>query len=70
MPRLADKTVSKPVKKDIRQKIIVAEGGQMSSNVPYKVIYTEYVESAQRAKERIEELKKEYTDKSISYFSV
>lgn len=64
-----EKTVTKVVKK-IRQKVIVTEGGRMSSETPFKVIYSEFVESASAAKERVNELRKQYPDNSISYFSV
>ena len=60
----------KKVEKKIRQKILVEEGGRMSSDIPYKVIYKEFVESAPKAKERIKELREQYPDKSIHYFSV
>ena len=42
----------------------------MNSDIPYKVIYKEFVESAPKAKERIKELREQYPDKSICYFSV
>ena len=64
-----DNTVKK-VEKKIRQKILVEEGGRMNSDVPYKVIHTEFVESLPAAKERVAELRKEYPDNSICYFSV
>ena len=64
-----EKTVTKTVKK-IRQKVIIAEGGRMNSEAPFKVIYSEFVESASAAKERVNELRKQYPDNSISYFSV
>lgn len=60
----------KKVEKKIRQKILVEEGGRMSSDVPYKVIYSEFVESAQIAQERIKELKMQYPNNSICSFSV
>lgn len=63
------KTVVK-VEKKIRQKILVEEGGRMNSNIPCKTIYTEFVESALAAKQRVEELRKEYPNFSICYFSV
>lgn len=62
--------VVKKVKKDIRQKILVEEGGKMNSDIPYKIIHSEYVPSVEKAKERIAELKIEYPDKSFCYFSV
>lgn len=62
--------VVKKVEKKIRQKILVEEGGRMNSDIPYKVIYKEFVESAPKAKERIKELREQYPDKSICYFSV
>lgn len=65
----AEKTVKK-VEKKIRQKIVVQEGGRMNSDVPCKTIYTEFVESAPVAKERVKELKQEYPNDSICYFSV
>ena len=42
----------------------------MNSDVPYKVIYSEFVESAPEAKERIKELKMQYPNCSVCYFSV
>ena len=65
-----DTVTTKKVEKKIRQKILVEEGGRMNSDVPYKVIYSEFVESAPAAKERVAELKKQYPDNSICYFSV
>ena len=62
--------VAKKVEKKIRQKILVEEGGRMNSDIPYKVIYSEFVESAPAAKERIKELKLQYPNNSICYFSV
>lgn len=64
-----DNTVKK-VEKKIRQKILVEEGGRMNSDVPYKVIHTEFAESLPAAKERVAELRKEYPNNSICYFSV
>ena len=58
------------VEKKIRQKILVEEGGRMNSDIPYKVIYSEFVESALEAKERIKELKMQYPNNSICSFSV
>ena len=60
----------KKVEKKIRQKILVEEGGRMSSDIPYKVIYSEFVESAPEAKQRIKELKMQYPNNSICFFSV
>lgn len=65
-----DTNTVKKVEKKIRQKILVEEGGRMNSDVPYKVIYSEFVESAPAAVERVKELRAEYPDKSICYFSV
>ena len=65
-----DTVTVKKVEKKIRQKILVEEGGRMNSDIPYKVIYSEFVESAPAAKERIKELKLEYPNNSICYFSV
>ena len=62
--------VEKKVEKKIRQKIIVAEGGRINSDVPYKVIYSEYVESAPIAKESAYLLKAVYPNCSVCYFSV
>ena len=62
--------VVKKVEKKIRHKILVEEGGRMNSDVPYKVIQSEFVESAPAAKERIKELKLQYPNNSICYFSV
>jgi len=58
------------VEKLIRQKILVQEGGRMNSDVPCTTVYTEFVESAKAAKVRVEELRKEYPNCSICYFSV
>lgn len=65
-----DTVTTKKVEKKIRQKILVEEGGRMNSDIPYKVIYSEFVESALAAKERIKELKLQYPNNSICYFSV
>lgn len=65
-----DTVTVKKVEKKIRQKILVEEGGRMNSDIPYKVIYSEFVESAPAAKERIKELKLQYPNNSICYFSV
>ena len=65
-----DTATTKKVEKEIRQKILVEEGGRMNSDIPYKVIYSEFVESAPAAKERIKELKLQYPNNSICYFSV
>ena len=65
-----DTVTTKKVEKKIRQKILVEEGGRMNSDIPYKVIYSEFVESAPAAKERVAELRKQYPDNSICYFSV
>ena len=66
----SEKVETKKVEKKIRQKILVEEGGRMNSDIPYKVIYSEFVESAPAAKERIKELKLQYPNNSICYFSV
>ena len=65
-----DTVAVKKVEKKIRQKILVEEGGRMNSDIPYKVIYSEFVESAPAAKERIKELKLQYPNNSICYFAV
>lgn len=65
-----NKVEVKKVAKNVKHKILVEEGGRMNSDVPYKVIYSEYVESASKAKERAKELKVEYPNNSICYFSV
>ena len=65
-----DTVTTKKVEKKIRQKILVEEGGRMNSDIPYKVIYSEFVESASEAKERVKELKEQYPNNSICYFSV
>ena len=70
---MAMKQASKEVKKvekKIRQKILVEEGGRMNSDIPYKVIYSEFVESAPEAKTRVVELKQQYPNCSVCYFSV
>ena len=38
-----DTATTKKVEKKIRQKILVEEGGRMNSDIPYKVIYKEFV---------------------------
>lgn len=59
------------VKKDIRQKIIVAEGAVLVGEpLPFKVLYTEIVPNVETAKARVQELKTEYAGKSVSYFSI
>ena len=59
------------VKKDIKQKIIVAEGAVLVGEpLPFKVLYTETVPNVETAKARVQELKVEYAGKSVSYFSV
>ena len=62
------------VKNPTKQKIIVEQGRAMIGEpIPYKILYTEIVENAKRAKERIEELKNEYQNieaLSIHYFSL
>lgn len=65
-----DTVTTKKVEKKIRQKILVEEGGRMNSDIPYKVIYSEFVDSASEAKERVKELKAQYPNNSICYFSV
>lgn len=65
-----DTVTTKKVEKKIRQKILVEEGGRMNSDIPYKVIYSEFVDSASEAKERVKELKEQYPNNSICYFSV
>ena len=62
------------LKNSTRQKIIVEQGSAMGSpKVDYKVLYTEIVESNDKAKERVNELRKEYKDVdalSVHYFSL
>lgn len=59
------------VKKDIRQKIIVAEGAVLvGESLPFKVLHTEIVPNVETAKTRVEALKNEYAGKSVSYFSI
>ena len=65
-----DTVTTKKVEKKIRQKILVEEGGRMNSDIPYKVIYSEFVDSASEAKERVKELKEQDPNNSICYFSV
>ena len=65
-----DTVTTKKVEKKIRQKILVEEGGRMNSDISYKVIYSEFVDSASEAKERVKELKAQYPNNSICYFSV
>ena len=42
----------------------------MNSDIPYKIIYSEFVESAPEAKTRVAELKQQYPNCSVCYFSV
>lgn len=65
-----DTKTAPKVEKLIRQKIVVQEGGRMNSDIPCTTVYTEFVPSEKIAKARIEELKKEYPNFSICYFSV
>jgi hypothetical protein len=62
------------VKKPIRQKIMVEQGRVLIGKpIPYKVLYTEIVESEEIAKIRVQELKEEYKDVealSVNYFSL
>lgn len=58
------------VEKKIRQKIIIQKGGKLNSDEKLETVYSEFVESAPVAKERIKELKNEYPNYSVSYFSV
>lgn len=60
----------KKVEKKIRQKIVVVEGGKMNSDIPFRIVHTEFVESAPVAKERVKELATEFPNNDISYFSV
>ena len=64
---MAVKKDTKPVQKVEK---LIKEGGRMSSDVPCTTVYTEFVESAKAAKTRVEELRKEYPNCSICYFSV
>ena len=65
-----DEVVKKKEPTKIRQKIIVENGGKMNSDEPISVVHIEYVESAPLAKQRVQELRAEYPNSSISYFSV
>lgn len=62
------------VKNPTKQKIIVAQGRAIIGEpIPYKVLYTENVANADKAKERVKELREEYKDVealSICYFSL
>jgi hypothetical protein len=62
------------IKKDQRQKIMVAQGRVLiGAPVPFKVLHTEFVGSTKLAKERVAQLREEYKDidgLSVSYFSV
>jgi len=62
------------IKKPIRQKIVVEQGRVLIGEpLPYKVLYTEIVESVEKAKERIKELKEQYKDTealSVHYFGL
>ena len=61
----------KRIFKPNKQNIIVEEGAVLiGTPTPYKILYTEVVENIETAKERIKELKIEYPEKSIHYFSV
>lgn len=62
------------VKKDQRQKIIVAEGRSMGTpEIPFKILYTEIVTSATIAKQRVKDLLEKYKETdglSVNYFSI
>lgn len=66
-----NKTVVK-IKKDQTQKIIVEQSRHpmFGEYIPYKVLYTEIVKSVEKAKERVEQLKTEYPNTSIHFFSI
>ena len=64
----------KRVFKDVKQKIIVAQGRHpmFGNPIDFKVLHSEFVENAKVAKERVQELKNEYKDTealSVHYFS-
>lgn len=62
------------IKKPIKQKIIVAQGKSLGSElIPFKILHSEVVLSEDIAKERVKELRKEFEKTesiSISYFSL
>lgn len=62
------------IKKPIRQKIVVEQGRVLiGESLPYKVLYTEIVESVEKAKQRVQELKEDYKNTealSIHYFGL
>lgn len=61
----------KKVQKEQRQKIIVEKADPNAEpNKRVHTVYIEFVASAQIAKERVKELKEEYPDCSVCYFSV
>ena len=60
------------VKKDQKQKIIVEQSRHpiFGEYIPYKILYTEYTKNVEEAKKRIQELKEQYPNTSIHFFSV
>ena len=67
---MAKKNEVLKVKKDQQQKVLVTKGGKIGGDEPLTAVYTERVPSVEVAKTRVEELKKEYADHSVYYFSV
>lgn len=67
---MAKKNEVLKIKKDQQQKVLVTKGGRIGKDEPLTVVHTERVPSVEVAKTRVEELKKEYADHSVYYFSV
>lgn len=63
------KTVKKETKFDF--KFLVEEGGKLNSDIPYKVIYKEKFNGTRaEAKNREKELRQEFPNNSLVYFSL
>ena len=75
MAKKKEEVKVKVIKKDVRQKIIVAQSRHpmFGKEIPYHVIYKEIVPSKETAEARIKELKEEYKDLDavcVNYFSL
>ena len=75
MAKKKEETKVKVVKKDVRQKIIVAQNRHpmFGKEIPYHVIYKEIVPSKTAAEARVKELREEYKEIEalcVDYFSL
>ena len=75
MAKKKEEVKVKKIKKDIRQKIIVAQSRHpmFGNEIPYHVLYREIVPSREAAEARTKELKEEYKDIEavhVNYFSL